>query len=112
MPVGWGSDQHSEEFTGDLAQYTKFFVLHDCDFDIAYKSGQWTVTVWGKREISPVKVRNVKVSDDTDGGFHYEDSWLTHLKDFVAISEPRATITEALQDAYSAVKLRAQWLRL
>jgi hypothetical protein len=106
MPVSWGSDQHSEEFTGDLAQYTKFFAIHDYDFDITYRTGQWTVTVWGKREISPVKVRNVKVMDDTDGGFHYEDSVITHLKNYIATSKPRATLNEALQDAYSAVKLR------
>ena len=107
MPVSWGSDKHSEEFTGDLAQYTKFFAIHECDFDILYRAGQWTVTVWGKREITPVKVRNVKAMDDTDGGFRYEDSVITHLKDYIATSESSATLNEALQDAYSAVKLRA-----
>jgi hypothetical protein len=70
-----------------------------------YRSGLWSVTVWGKREIPPVKVRNVKVMDDTDGGFHWEYSTLTHLRDFVATSESRATLDEALQQAYQAVKV-------
>lgn len=107
MPVGWGGGPETVEMTGDLAQYTKFFALHDYDFDILYRAGLWTVTVWGKREISPVKVRNVKVMDDTDGGYHYEDSWITHLSDYVATSESRSSLNEALQDAYQAVKLRA-----
>lgn len=107
MPVGWGgSPDTEEEATGDLAQYTKFFALHGYDFDITYRAGLWTVTVWGKREIPPVKVRNVKVMDDTDGGFHYEESVLTHLRDFVATSESRSLLNDALQDAYQAVKTR------
>jgi hypothetical protein len=105
MPVGWGGSPGAEEMTGDLAQYTKYFALHDLDFDIMYRSGLWSVTVWGKREIPPVKVRNVKVMDDTDGGFHWEYSTLTHLRDFVATSESRATLDEALQQAYQAVKV-------
>lgn len=108
MPVGWGGspDAGLKDMTGDLAQYTKFFALHGYDFDILYRSGLWTVTVWGHREISPVKVRNVKVMDDTDGGYHYEDSVITHLRDYVATSESRPSLNEALQDAYQAVKVR------
>jgi len=107
MPVGWGGGPDNaveEEMTGDLAQYTKFFVLHGYDFDIIYKAGLWTVTVWGKREITPVR-GSVRVADE-DGEFHYEPTVITHLRDWVAMSEPRPLLNDALQDAYQAVKAK------
>lgn len=78
--------------------------MYGYDFDIIYRAGQWTVTVWGKREITPVKVKNVKVMDDT--GFHYEESWVTHLRDYVGASKSRSSLNDALQDAYQTVKAK------
>lgn len=48
MPSTWGSSpEDSNSFVGnDISQYTKFFDLHEMDFEMRRVSGLWDVLAW------------------------------------------------------------------
>lgn len=89
----------------DIAQYVKYFDNLGYEFDIVRKAGQWSVTVWGFKDIRPVTIKNVKI-EGSDGAYYYENGQITKLRDFVARSEPRDLLGDALLDVYRVIRLR------
>lgn len=104
MPVGWGGSP-APDMSYDIRQYVKFFDSIECDFDISRKAGQWLVSVWGKRPITPIKVQNIAGKND-NGFVVYEDGYITSLREHIASSGMCGTLDEALLSAYRAVRAR------
>jgi|694.fasta_scaffold07560_44 hypothetical protein len=52
MPSTWGSSpEEDNSYAGnDIPQYTKFFDLHDMDFEMRRVSGLWDVLAWTRGE--------------------------------------------------------------
>ena len=86
MPVTWGHAREKDENKSmgcyDMSQYAKWFELNQCDFEVTYRSGQWSCSAWSRLfEI-----------DDTLDRFSY------------AKSHDHETIASALQECYAKMK--------
>ena len=77
MPSTWGSSpEEDNSYAGnDIPQYTKFFDLHDMDFEMRRVSGLWDVLAWTRGD---------------------EDVW--------AVSKKLESLGEAFNSCYTEVK--------
>ena len=83
MPSTWGTspDENNPYAGNDIPQYTKFYDLHEMDFEVRRVSGLWDAVAWTRNN---------------------EDVW--------AVSKKCESLGEALNSCYTEVKKQMRLL--